>query len=99
MLDKVNGFWGKLFSALPHPVRWFLSVIIGFIVVIVGIIMMPLPGPGTLIVLVGLTLLSLEFEWARQLVKEGEQWMERIVSFFKSKWGKNKGSMSEEKLM
>lgn len=99
MLDKVNGFWGRLLSALPHPVRWFFSVIIGFLIVIIGIIMMPLPGPGILIVLVGLTLLSLEFEWARQLVKEGEQWMERIVRAVKSKWGKKKGSMPEEKLM
>lgn len=90
MLEKMHAFWQKLFSALPHPVRWSISVILGFTIVIIGLILMPLPGPGTLIVLVGLTLLSLEFEWARQLVKEGEQWMERLINKLKQKFKRSK---------
>lgn len=41
--------------------------------------MLPLPGPGTLIILIGLTVLALEFEWAREANKQGYQWLERIV--------------------
>lgn len=41
--------------------------------------MLPLPGPGTLIILIGLTVLALEFEWAREANKQGHQWLERIV--------------------
>jgi len=47
--------------------------------------MLPLPGPGTLIIFIGLTILGLEFEWARQIVKEGEQWMEKLLKKAKQK--------------
>lgn len=38
--------------------------ILGFVVFIIGLILIPLPGPGILVCIVGLTILSLEFEWA-----------------------------------
>jgi|SRR5262245_59927925 len=42
----------------------------GFLVVLVGIIMIPLPGPGLLVVAVGLAILALEFAWAEQLLEK-----------------------------
>lgn len=39
----------------------------GWIVIVVGIILLPLPGPGTLIILGGVSLLAQEFRWARRL--------------------------------
>jgi uncharacterized protein (TIGR02611 family) len=44
-----------------------LITLLGVAVVVVGIVLMPLPGPGTLIVLVGLTILATEYHWARRL--------------------------------
>lgn len=44
-----------------------LLTIIGVAIVIIGIILIPLPGPGWLIVFVGLTVLGSEFHWARRL--------------------------------
>lgn len=41
----------------------------GFLVVLVGIIMIPLPGPGLLVVAVGLAILALEFAWAEHLLE------------------------------
>ena len=41
----------------------------GFLIVIVGIIMIPLPGPGLLVVAAGLAVLALEFAWAEQLLE------------------------------
>lgn len=73
----------KLFNRLPHPVRWVLIVTAGFIIVAIGVVMLPLPGPGTLIIFLGLAVLSVEFEWARQVMKEGEQWMEKTVKWVK----------------
>ncbi len=40
------------------------TVIGGFAVVALGILALPFPGPGWLIIFVGLAVLSLEFEWA-----------------------------------
>ena len=41
---------------------------LGGIVVIVGIIAIPYPGPGWLIVFTGLAILATEFDWARRLL-------------------------------
>jgi uncharacterized protein (TIGR02611 family) len=42
---------------------------LGFIVVIVGIVALPLPGPGWLIIAGGLTILSKDVAWAERLLR------------------------------
>ena len=42
--------------------------IAGFTVVIVGLILVPLPGPGWLIVFAGLAILATEYVWAQRLL-------------------------------
>lgn len=88
----------KLISKLPHPWRWAIVAIVGFLTIIIGIILMPLPGPGTLIVFIGVTILALEFEWARELSKKGEQGLEKIVKKIKEAIFKirNKNSDKDE---
>ena len=41
----------------------------GLAVVVLGLILVPLPGPGWLIVLLGLSIWAIEFAWARQLLE------------------------------
>ena len=45
--------------------------IVGTVVLLVGIIAIPYPGPGWLIVFAGLAILSTEFEWAGRLLAYG----------------------------
>jgi hypothetical protein len=45
----------------------------GFAVVIVGLILVPLPGPGWLIVFGGLAILATEYVWARRLLNFAKQ--------------------------
>ena len=84
-MDKLK----KFLSKLPHPVRFAVTMTIGFILLVLGLIMMVTPGPGLLFIFFGLTVLALELEWARELNKQGMQGLERIVakikSFFKPK--------------
>ncbi len=42
--------------------------ILGGLVLIIGIICIPYPGPGWLIVFAGLGILSTEFDWAKRLL-------------------------------
>jgi Putative transmembrane protein (PGPGW) len=58
MIDKLRGFFQRLLGALPHPWRWLATVVIGFSIVIIGIILLPLPGPGMLIILLGVAILA-----------------------------------------
>lgn len=74
----------KLLSVLPHPVRYVLTLVIGFVLLILGLIMMVAPGPGVLFIFFGLSILALEIEWARELNKQGLQGLERIMARIKN---------------
>ena len=52
-----------------HLIR-VAAAIGGFLVVLLGIILIPLPGPGLLVVAVGLAVLALEFAWAEHLLEK-----------------------------
>jgi uncharacterized protein (TIGR02611 family) len=85
-MEKLKRFLAKL----PHPVRWVISVVLGFVFLILGLIMMVTPGPGLLFIFLGLSMLALEIEWARELNKQGMQGLERIVARIKSFFKKNR---------
>lgn len=42
---------------------------VGFSLIAVGVALIPLPGPGWLIVLAGLAVLAIEFVWAKHLLR------------------------------
>lgn len=73
----------KILAKLPHPIRWGLTMVIGFVFLILGLIMMVTPGPGLVFIFLGLSILALEIEWARELNKQGLQGLEKIVAKIK----------------
>lgn len=79
-MERISRFLSKL----PHPLRFLLVMVLGFILVILGLIMLVTPGPGLLFIFFGVTILALEFEWARELNKQGMQGLEKIVAKLKS---------------
>lgn len=81
----------NILAKLPHPLRWVLTMVIGFILLIMGLIMMVTPGPGLLFIFFGLSILALEIEWARQLNKQGLQGLEILVAKLKHLFRRRKG--------
>lgn len=59
-----------------------LVTTLGCLIVIIGLILVPLPGPGWLIVFIGLTLLGTEYHWARRLLG----WLRRVLARFWERW-------------
>jgi uncharacterized protein (TIGR02611 family) len=55
---------------VKSAIKRFLVGAAGFLVVALGIVLMPLPGPGVLIVLVGVLILATQFEWAERRVDQ-----------------------------
>jgi len=45
-----------------------IRVVVGFTLLIVGVLLLVLPGPGWVTIFFGLALLAAEFEWARRLL-------------------------------
>ena len=55
----------------PPPKHWAVRlarVVVGFVLLMAGVAMLALPGPGWLSIGLGLTLLASEFRWARRLL-------------------------------
>jgi uncharacterized protein (TIGR02611 family) len=50
---------------------------IGLVVIVTGIILLPLPGPGWLIIFLGLAIWGTEFEWAKRLLRFARAQVER----------------------
>jgi uncharacterized protein (TIGR02611 family) len=85
-LEKIKSFLSKL----PHPIRWALVMVIGFVLLIMGLVMLVTPGPGLLFIFFGTSILALEIKWARELNQQGMQGLERIVAKLKQTFKRNK---------
>lgn len=57
--------------------------VVGLLVLVVGIIAIPYPGPGWAIVFVGLAILATEFEWARKLLAYARVRYDAAMAWFK----------------
>ncbi len=51
-----------------EQVRRVFRIVAGFTLLAVGVVMLITPGPGWLVILLGLSLLAAEFIWARRLM-------------------------------
>jgi hypothetical protein len=53
--------------------RRLVLAVIGFTVVLVGIALLVLPGPGIAIIIAGFAILAVEFAWARKILQQGNR--------------------------
>ncbi|CAM3698438.1 MULTISPECIES: TIGR02611 family protein [Tsukamurella] len=69
-LSRLHTWRERVKSNRQGRLAWRIAVgVIGGAVLIAGIIAIPYPGPGWLIVFAGLGILSTEFEWAHRLLR------------------------------
>lgn len=66
------------FGQLPPVVRKTLVAIIGGTIVLLGIVMIVLPGPAVVVIPLGLGILATEFVWARRVVQRGKFFFQRV---------------------
>ena len=58
--------------------RRVVILVVGMTVVLLGILMLALPAPGTLTIILGLTILAFEFAWARDWLKRVRVMADRV---------------------
>lgn len=81
----------KLLNKLPARSRKTVIAAVGGSVLVVGVIMIPYPGPGWLVVFMGLAILAQEFPWASRALHYGRgrydawnAWIKRQNKFIQS---------------
>ena len=61
-----------------EQVRRLFRIVGGFTLLLAGIVMLVTPGPGWLVILLGLGLLAAEFVWARRLMDRIKRESDRV---------------------
>ena len=61
-----------LFRTVQQAKR-FIKILIGFTLLLAGVVMLVTPGPGWLSIALGLAVLAAEFVWARRLLNRLKQ--------------------------
>ena len=59
-------------------VRKVIIAVIGFTVLLLGVVMVVLPGPAVIIIPIGLAILATEFAWARHILRRGSIFVARV---------------------
>jgi len=85
-MQALQKFFRRVGLDQVHPViRRAIVGLVGTTIVLVGLLMIFLPGPGALVVLLGLAVLATEFVWARRVIRRarelGRQGQEYVKSF------------------
>jgi|SRR5579862_4226649 drug/metabolite transporter (DMT)-like permease len=74
-----------------EQVRRAFRIVAGFTLLLVGVVMIVTPGPGWLVIFLGLSLLAAEFIWARRLMDRMKREGERVRDVV---WSIGKGGAS-----
>src|ERR1700744_305233 len=76
-----------------EQVRRAFRIVAGFTLLLAGVVMIVTPGPGWLVIFLGLSLLAAEFIWARRLMERMKREGERVRDVV---WSIGKGSSSTD---
>lgn len=76
---------------MPKTIRKPLVFIVGWLIVLVGIILLPLPGPGWAIIFVGFAVLATEFASAGKVRDFLVHVLKTLINWGKSAWDRLRG--------
>lgn len=75
-VGRIAAFRDRVRARPGGFLAWRIGVtVVGVAVIVGGIILLPLPGPGWLIIFAGLGILGTEYVWAKRLLT----WARRVV--------------------
>lgn len=82
-----NG-WRASWRRIPAPVRKTAVAVIGAALVITGIALLVLPGPGLVLIALGVAVLASEFRWAHRAHQRLVCEARRALTWTKQRWAR-----------
>jgi uncharacterized protein (TIGR02611 family) len=83
-VGKVAAFRERVRRRRGGWLAWRIGVtVVGVAIIAGGIILLPLPGPGWLIIFAGLGVLATEYEWAKRLLRFARDQVQRWTDWVK----------------
>jgi uncharacterized protein (TIGR02611 family) len=87
---------------MPKPLDLILRTlkritvfVFGSGVVVLGVVLIPLPGPGLLVVILGLAVLASEFTWAQRALDKAQRRAQRSGDAIRLRWRMRRGVADE----
>ncbi len=83
--DDDDWAWRRRIRSNPasHRIYRIVVGVVGLLIVVGGLALVPLPGPGWVIVFVGLAVWASEFEWAQNLLSFARERLRRWSEWLK----------------
>ncbi|NOY65738.1 MAG: hypothetical protein GXO97_10165 [Nitrospirae bacterium] len=85
MSGIVKLFVSRLTVHTLDQAKRIIRIVVGFTLLIIGVALIVLPGPATLVIPAALAILAGEFVWARKLLKKFNYGITHGLSFFRRK--------------
>ena len=83
MIRHILNWWHRFEQSLnriqPRQARCAVISVVGFTLVLLGLLMTVLPGPAFVVIPAGLAVLALEFTWARALLDHAKRFAEKMA--------------------
>jgi tellurite resistance protein TerC len=70
----------KLSSLGLRQVRRVIVFVFGITVLLIGLALLVLPGPGILVLFAALAILGLEFKWARRWLRKAKGMLNKVTN-------------------
>ena len=81
----------KLLNFILRGLKRITVFVFGSGVVALGLVLIPLPGPGLLVVILGLAILASEFIWAQKALEAAQRRAKQSRNFVVDRWKKQRG--------
>lgn len=94
VVKYVRENWHKL----PHPLRWVVAATVGSTLLVLGLVFMLIPGPGTLLFVLGLAILATEFAWARVVLERIQRQGAAFSADLRRRWRGWRGRAEQPEL-
>ncbi|MGV3533877.1 MAG: PGPGW domain-containing protein [Chthoniobacteraceae bacterium] len=82
MIRTLLNWWRRFEQRLdriqPRQARRVVVCVVGFTLLLLGLLMTVLPGPAFVVIPAGLAVLALEFAWARWLLHHSKRYAEML---------------------
>jgi uncharacterized protein (TIGR02611 family) len=84
VIRRVHGLRSRVAKRSGGVYVWRAGIaLVGLVVIIVGVVLLVLPGPGWVIIFVGLGIWATEFAWAASLMKSVRRLLRECTAWFK----------------
>ena len=69
----------ELLKFIWRSTKTIVIFVVGVTLIVAGIVMLVVPGPGLLVIVAGLAVLATEFAWAAHALETGKRGAARVV--------------------